>query len=363
MPQARKTSRKPVQVGKWTPRAKRADRLHKSMRRGTSTRRGRLSYKHVRAAEFKGNDRLFKGRIALDRKSGVLEFPNYEQFKKIARDEKIPADLIEDAFGHMAPEKAKRKTSRRRSTKRKKPRRRTSRKKKGIAAWLGLTGNPAQPRRRRIRRDDVFVPRDMSGEEVPLRAQAVLIPQAQVGGFGAQRGIYMAAAGQTIILPYERAFQILERWLTKQEFQKAFGHLKPVGVLGETEQRRPIPTHFGPRSMRLGHRMPPGEGPALPGIVQGQLVLYHKPTGSIMWQAYDDEANSPDKPVWIWFGAHKRHFGFDKAMSGAKVGSGDRSQMIGAVDRGIPEMAMLQAFGLLLKPEVRHRARSLFSTT
>jgi hypothetical protein len=380
MARARRTSRKPVQVGKWTPRAKRAERVHRSLRKSTgSTRRGRLQYKRLKATQYAGTDPKLKGRIALDRQSGVLEFPDYEQFKKIAKDEKVPADLVEKAFGHLAPP-SKRKTSkkkaskkRRTSRRKKSSSRRTSRrkrKKKG-GLWAWLTSNPRRTsrrrsirpnaRRKRVRRDDVYIPHDREGEPIPLRAQTVLIPQAQVGTFGAQRGVYMAAAGETIILPYERAFQILERWLTKKEFGKAFGHLRTEGVLGATEKRRPIPAHYGPRSMKLGHRMPPGEGPPRPGIVPGQLVLYHKPTGSIMWQAYDDEDNFPHKPVHIWFGASKKHFDLDKAMSGAKVGTGDRARYVGAVDRGIPEMAMLQAFGHLLDRSTKREAWTLFS--
>lgn len=362
----RKTSRKPkpVQVGKWTPRARSAQRLKSSIRPNAKTRKGRLSYRNVNASEYKGSDRIFKGRIVLDRASGMLEFPNPEQFARIAKQEKVPAEQVQIAFGHLLktgrktsrrskPKTKSRKTSRRgRARRTSKRRRKTSRVKKN-----------AKRRRKHVRRDDVFVPFTVSGEDNPLKAISAMVPAQQVGVFGAERAIMATVGGTTALLPFENAFTVLDAWLTKKEFNKAFGHLRTGQALGKTERRRPIPTVFGPRSMRLGHREVPGEGPALPGIVKGQLVLYHKPTGSIIWQMYDDEVNYPDKPLWIWFGANKIHVDFPKAMTGARVGRGERAEMVGAIDRGIPPMAMLQAFDILLTPEQRTEAYNVFSTS
>lgn len=318
--------------------------MHAALRRNATTRRGRLSYRHVQATEYKGDDPLFRGRIVVDRGGGIIEFPDPNQFQKIARQEKVPPDEVDKAFGHLLP------GSRRG--------RRTSRKGRQTSR---VRRNAAKGRRKQIARDRVFIPTTLDGEDNPLRAVTYLVPAAQVGAFGADRGILATAGDQTVALRYDQAFAILDRWMTKKEFSRAFGHLRPAGVLGKTEQRRPIPTHFGPRSMRLGHREPAGEGPARPGIVKGQLVLYHKPTGSIVWQMYDDEVAFPDKPLWIWYGAHKVHVDFPKAMSGAKVGSGERAHMVGAVDRGIPPMAMLQAFDHLLRPEQRSEAYEVFA--
>lgn len=340
----RRTSRKPVQVGKWTPQARRAQRTQSALRRNSTTRKGRLSYKHVQATEYKGGDPTFKGRIAVDRAGGIIEFPDYDQFRRIAQQEKVPSQEVDKAFGHMAP--GGRKRAKRRSSKR----RRTSRKVKKNA-----------PRRKQVGRDSVYAPKTLSGEPVALRAISALVPLQQIGAFGADRGILATVGGQTMLLPYEQAFAVLDRWLTQKEFKKAFGHLREQRVLGDTERRRPVPTVFGPRSMRLGHRNPPGEGPALPGIVKGQLVLYHRPTGSIIWQVYDDEDNYPEKPLWIWYGAHKIHVDFPKAMTGAKVGRGERAAMVGAVDRQVPPMAMLQAFDYLLSPEQRAEAYEVFA--
>lgn len=329
--------------------------MKSGMRSNAKTRKGRLNYKHVQASEYKGRDPLFKGRIVVDRGGGIVEFPDPQQFDRIARQEKVPREEVDKAFGHLRPEKKRRRTSRKKAKKR----RRTSRKKKKRRSSRRLRRNAS--RRKQVRRDMVYVPQTRDGEAEPLRAVSYLVPSAQVGAFGADRGILATAAGQTVALRYDQAFAILDRWLTKKEFQKAFGHLRSAGVLGATERRRPIPTHYGPRSMRLGHRNPPGQGPATGGIAKGQLVLFHKPTGSIVWQVYDDEVNYPDKPLWIWYGASKKHFDFPKAMSGAKMGRGERAAIVGAVDRGIPPMAMLQAFDHLLTPEQRREAYQVFA--
>lgn len=358
----RRTSRKPKQVGKWTPRAKAAERMQKGLRKGR-TRKGHLSYRHVRAKEYKGRDEVFKGRIMLDRQNGVMEFPDPEQFQRIARQEKVPKAEVDKAFGHLMPQKSKRRTSRRKkkskrrtSKKKRKSRRRTSRRQ---GFFSQLFSNPV--RRKSIRRDRVIVPKTRDGEPVELRALTAMVPDQQAGSFGAARGILTTAAGETVLLRYEDAFAILGRWLTRKEFDKAFGHLRTGKVLGKTQERRGVPDYYGPRSMRLGHRDPAGEGPARPGIVRGQLVLYHKPTGQIVWQAYDDEVEFPHKPIWIWYGASKIHVDFPKAMAGAKIGSGDRARMVGAVDRNIPPMAMLQAFDHLLTPQQKSEAYQVFS--
>lgn len=355
---ARKTSRKPVQVGKTTPRARGAQRLYSGLRNGSGTRKGKLNHRHVHATEYKGRDPMFKGRIAVDRAGGILEFPDYEQFERMARQEKIPKAMVDKAFGHLKPPKSKkRRTSRKRKqSRRAKTKRRTSRRKGGFLDMLFPNA-----RRRSIQRDAVFVPHTIDGEDVPLRAVTAAVPGRQQGAFGSDRGIMATAAGQTVLLPYEQAFVVLERWMSRRDFAKAFGHLREAGALGMTERRRPIPTHYGPRSMRLGHRPEVGVGPAAGGIVKGQLVMFHKPTGSIVWQAYDDSANYPDKPIWIWFGAHKVHVDFPKAMSGARVGRGETRELVGAVDRGIPPMAMLSAFDYLLTPSQRRDAYRVFA--
>lgn len=345
--EARRTSRRPVQVGQWTPQALRAKQLSAQLRRNETTRPGHLRWQHVTATEVRTGDPLLDGRIAVDRGGGVVEFPAPSQFARIARQEKVPHDQVQVAFGHLLP--ARRRTSRRR--------RKTSRHK----PFFSLRPNSSSGKH--IRRDDIYVPETRSGDAVALSARSVLIPEAEVGRFGSDHGVYMDIGGRVRIEPYATAMRLAQPWVTKHEFRKAFGHLRGKGVVGKTPPRRKIPEYYGPRSMRLGHRERPGEGPPLPGIAKGQLVLYHKPSGSIMWQAYDDEASFPDKPIWIWFGASKGHFDFAEAMQGARVGkgSGERRKAVGALDIGIPPMAMLAAFDYLLPPEARRQAYETFA--
>lgn len=355
--EARRTSRKPVQVGRWSPQALRAKQISTRLSGNGPTRTGHLHWQHVRATEVSGQDPVLRGRIAVDRGGGIVEFPTPQQFLRLAQQEKVPRDEVYTAFGHLLP-RPQRRTSRHRRTKSV----RTSRRPLfSLRPFFSLRPNA----KKHIRRDDVFVPTKRSGEEVTLAARTVLIPEAEVGRFGSDHGVYMDMGGRVRIEPYANAMRLAQPWLTKHEFRKAFGHLRGKGVVGKTPVRRKIPEHYGPRSMRLGHRKVPGEGPVEPGVVKGQLILFHKPSGSIMWQAYDDEATYPDKPIWIWFGASKGHFDFAEAMQGARVGkgTGERRKSVGALDIGIPPMAMLAAFDYLLPPEVRRQAYETFART
>lgn len=54
------------------------------------------------AEEAEGPDG--KMRVAVDRGAGMVEFPDAHQFKRIAREEGIPPDIVREAFGHMTGE-------------------------------------------------------------------------------------------------------------------------------------------------------------------------------------------------------------------------------------------------------------------
>lgn len=77
------------------------------------SRKGQLCWQHVTATVIRSQDPLLKGRLRLDRGSGVIEFPTPQQFKRIARQEGVPADEVKRAFGHLMP-KRKRRSSRKR---------------------------------------------------------------------------------------------------------------------------------------------------------------------------------------------------------------------------------------------------------
>lgn len=309
----------------------------------SGARKNQLDYGNIHARLYRGNKPLLRGRIELTRGSGFVEYPDYEQFLRIAREEKVPKELVERAFGHLPRPK----------------RRRTSRKKKRTSRKQGflsrLLSNP-QTFSKRIQRGSILAKRTKSGQDIPLIAYEIEIPPEQATSFGSTIGILVNIDGDITVVQPEEAFKLARRWVSHKQFRRAFGHLLGGRLLPPQAISHPIPTTFGPRSMRLGHREIHGAGPALTGIERGQLVLYHKPSGAIVWQAYDDSALNPDKPVEIWFGANKGHFTLAKAISGAKLGRGDRREDVSAEGRGIPAMAMLEAFDHLLPKETRSLA-------
>ena len=405
--------------------ASHAGKIHSSLRSNRSgVGKNRLNYKHVHAKLYRGSNRVFKGRIALDRGIGMVEFPTYDQFRTIAKHEGVPKELVDRAFGHLYVPKPRRRTS-------KKKRRRTSkggflsrlfknplppdlmaisremaaitrkaekRVPEGNAAtpfasdWMTreeraridelerewrrhpynatldarrrkLSNNPAAPSAgKRIARGGIAASHTIRGKERMLAAAEIEIPPSEAPEFGSDVGIMVNRDGEITVARVEDAYQLMKPWVTHKQFSRAFGHLLRGGKIAPPAlERAPIPTRFGPRSMRLGHREKEGEGDAKTVIIKGQLVLYHKPSGAIVWQAYDDSEHYPEKPIWIWFGAHKGHFTLAKAVSGAKLGRGVSREDVSAEGRGIPPMAMLEAFDYLLPKDARRTAYQAFA--
>jgi hypothetical protein len=360
-----------------TSRARSAVKIQRGLR-GSRSAAGVLNYKHVHARLVRGSDPVFRGRVALDRGAGVVEFPSVQQFRRIAQQEGVPKELVDRAFGAPAqPRRQSRRQSRRRTSRAHRPRRasrprQTSRQPGVLARLFGLSPNSA---RKTIRRDLLHAPTKLDGSPIALSARTVNIPDEEVERFGAARGVYMDLGGQVVVLPYQHASLVAREWVGSHDFYRSFGHLKGKGVLGQTPQQS-IPTTFGPRTMKLGHysegfeqsdRGPIPVGVVRPGIAKGQLVLYHKPTGSVMWMAFDDEDRDPKKPILIRLprrdgdGYKQKNFPINKAFSGAKIGTGESAEMVSAVDRGIPPMAMLTAFDHLLSRDQRRHAYELFS--
>lgn len=71
---------------------------------GLQISKGRIKGPRFSAEEADGPDG--KRRIAVDRGTGMIEFPDIEQFQRIARESKIPAQAVVAAFGHMMEAKA-----------------------------------------------------------------------------------------------------------------------------------------------------------------------------------------------------------------------------------------------------------------
>lgn len=357
---------------------------------GGSVRKGSISYKGVTAQAARGR---FAGRVRLKR-SALVEYPTADQLIPILRHYGVPKEATVRAFGHMMKEprnkpkrkttrrstgrrktsrkRSRRKTSRRRSTKRRSTKRRTSRKRspKRRAKRHRLRRNTAK--KRSVRRDYISVPTSLDGDPISFSAAIADVPDQLVDVLGARQAVGITIAGEkAMMLAAAEAMRASNPWVTKKEFRKAFGHLLKGSRLGETPPQKGIPTVYGPRSMKLGHlpHWKPGDplprptkGEVITGIAPGQLILFHKPSGAIVWQAYDHEDTDLQKPIYIKFGGGSVHVDFTKAVQGARVGAGKTRgrEAVGAMDRNIPIMALLQAFDYLLTPASRKRIYAEF---
>lgn len=328
---ARRTSRRPRRTSRVRRNTKRTSRPPTG-----SARKGRLKWKHVTATALSSNDPMFqgptfKGRIRVDRGAGVLEFPNATQFQKIAREEGVPSEQVDKAFGHLLPKKAAKKKVRKNAR-----------------------------RKRTVRRDLLSAAETLKGEKVDFTARTYEVDPKDVGRFGFRKGVMLDVGGKVSFLSAEDAMRRSYRWFSKQEFQKAFGYLMRGKLLGERTPSRAFPKHFGPRTMRLGYWStielhpesgePFGQGDLMiDRIVPGQLVLIYKPRGWVAWQALVDLTDE-DKPILVKFGARSRHMEWSKAFNTARV------------DRNIPALAFIEAFGFLLRKKERKELIREFAT-
>lgn len=316
-----------------------------------NARKGTLSYKHVRARELKGTHpvfgKRFNGRIEVDRGAGVIEFPKPEQFKRIASQEGIPSETVDKAFGHM---RGMGKTKKRRTSRKK---RRTSRKVRRNAR-----------RKRVIRHGYLHTDQTTSGEKVSFTAREYFVEPEDVKRRGYTVGVEVDIAGQARVMNARDAMRQVYPWFSKEDFLKAFGHVLRKKAVARTSAKR-IPTVFGPRSMRLGYWTGmdidssgrPVHAPGsyvVAGAQPGQLVLFHKPSKSVVWQAfadpeYDGYYSGEPAVIRIIAAGTSRMKGFREGKG--NVGFGKALRM--AQDRDIPPIAFLDAFGFMLEPDSR----------
>lgn len=304
-------------------------------------RKGSLSYGPVKAREIKGAHPLlgpgFSGRIEVERGAGVIEFPNPQQFKRIAIQEHVPPDAVDRAFGHMrgmGGAKKNRRTSRRT--------RRTSRRAK------------RNPRRTRdIRHGYLHTDRTTSGELVDFTARECFVAPEDVRRRGYTVGVEIDIAGNVHVLSAQDAMRKVYPWFSKDDFQKAFGHILRKKAVAKPSTRR-LPTVYGPRSMRLGYWSEtdidasgapihtPGARPLI-GAHRGQLILIHKPSGSVVWQALLDPTVEGEKFIRI-IAPGARIRGFKEGKGHVDFGVALKL----AEERNIPPIAFLDAFGFTL---------------
>jgi hypothetical protein len=301
----------------------------------------------VKAREIKGPHPVFgpgfSGRIEVDRGAGVVELPNPEQFRRIASQEGVPETAVVKAFGHMRGMKKPKRTSRKK---------RTSRVKKNARA------------KRTIRHGYLHADQAIGGEKVDFTAREYFVEPEDVQKRGFNVGVEVVIAGQGRVMNARDAMRQVYPWFSKEDFLKAFGHVLRKKAVARPSSRR-VPTVFGPRSMRLGHwgeidldsagRPVHAEGAALfTGAQPGQIVLFHKPTQSVVWQAFADpdyeELSRSGEPQVI------RIIAPGTSLKGFREGKGNVTFGVAlrmAQDRSIPPVAFLDAFGFMLEPTSR----------
>jgi hypothetical protein len=306
-----------------------------------TARKGLLVYKNLRAEEYKGGQPVFKGRIAVDRGSGVLEFPKPSQFGRIAKEEGVKAEHVKRAFGHM----------------------------RGLKANPGRGGG-ALRKARKIRKgfisiadedghqdDWVFqaIPPGVPSDEVIPGSRPDQVIMVTRGGAFDDGGVgaHLVDVGQAMK-------QARSQGITASGFQRAFGHIKKLGTPG-AKMPPSVVDYFGPRRMKLGH-FDPATGEVKGGVRKGSLVLVDKRTGRTPWVAQviakadrHKMKDGSEKAILIRFGGGKPHdLTFMQALTGIGL-RGPARKELSADARNIPPLAFLNAFAYLL-PKAQARA-------
>lgn len=305
----RKTSRKSKRrTTKKRLSSKKKRSTKRKSTRGVTARKGYLNYKDLKAKEYRGSEPVFKGRIQVQRGSGFVEYPAPEQFGRIAREEGVSKDHVDKAFGHMKP----------------------------------LHKNVGQKKRFTVKRGTLYAPETPKQEEVLL--EEVPTPAGLEHRYGGRVKLVAAQVGDkaaSLLEPAQAAREARRLGFTQGQFDRAFGHLGKGMGSGSTKSG---PTQYGPKVMKLGHR---DEGGSLrPGVAVGQLVLYDRRDGRVVWaaNAVMETAETADPQIRI----AGRNIKWKPALKRAQ-------------ERNIPELAFLQAFGFMLAPDVRSKAYRQFS--
>ena len=305
-----------------------------------TARKGLLVYKNLRAEEYKGGQPVFKGRIAVDRGSGVLEFPKPSQFGRIAKEEGVKAEHVKRAFGHM----------------------------KGLKANPGRGG--ALRKARKIRKGFVSIA-DEDGHQDDWVFQAVPpgIDPAEIIPGSRPDAIIMVTRGGTWdsgdgvgahLVDIGRAMkQARAQGITASEFQRAFGHIKKLAAPG-LKPPSTVVNYYGPRRMKLGH-FDASSGQVKGGVRKGSLVLFDKQSGRTPWAAQEiakadrhKMSDGSEKAILIRFAGKSYDLTFMQALTGVGLRGAARKEL-SADARNIPPLAFLNAFSFLI-PKAQARA-------
>jgi hypothetical protein len=296
---------------------------------GLVARKGLLTYKDLRAREYKGGDQIFRGRIQVDRGTGVLEFPKPSQFGRIAREEGISNAAVTKAFGHMR----------------------------------GLRKNAGKLTSKRARRG-----RLSHGGDAWVMQELPASIDLQAAGLPADKRIWVTTGGTWStggevkqVLDHGEAMKVARaEGFTAADVKRAFGHLsgKVAAPGGRPETG---PDYFGPKRMTLGHL--DAKGDFRGGVKRGSLVLKDKRTGGLPWLAQviptgdrKKTTGGTVKPILVRYGGKSYDLTWMQAFSGAGSRGAER-KALSATERNIPPVAFLNAFAFLLPKSV---ARKLY---
>jgi hypothetical protein len=198
-----------------------------------TVRRGSISAPGFKATAYRGSEPAFRGRIAVERGSGMVEFPSLKQLPRILREEGIPSSAADRAFGHD-----------------------------------------------RLRANGDEVVRHGYLRVGDTEASEYAGPEKKLAG-----KIHVSSPDvDTYKSPQEFARLAEKIGISSESVLAAFGHLLHGARLSEAGQTKEIT--YGGRSTKLGHVT--RKGTLAAGTRKGSLVLIEKKTARPVWGVIEE---------------------------------------------------------------------------
>lgn len=204
--------------------------------RNATIRRGSITAPGFKATAYKGGDAAFRGRIAVERGSGMVEFPSIAQLPRILREEGIAPSAAEKAFG-----------------------------------------------RGRLRANGGAVVRQGYLKIGDTEASEYVGSERRLAG-----KIHITGPGvDTYKSPAEFARLAEKLGVDTNDVLQAFRHLIKGAKLSEATDEGALT--FALRRMKLAHVGPQG---IMPGTKRGSLVLFDTRSGSPVWGVIEEPPNT-----------------------------------------------------------------------
>lgn len=195
-------------------------------------RRGSITGPGFKAIAYKGSNPAFRGRIAVERGSGMVEFPSVAQLPRILREEGIAGSAAEQAFGRGR-----------------------------------LKANGAGVVRQGYLKIGDTEASEYAGSEKKLAGK-----------------IHISGPGIDVFkTPAEFARLAEKLGIDTESVLAAFGHMIQGARLSEGGEARALT--YGGRSTKLGHLGPQG---FVAGTRKGSLVLIEAKSGKAVWGVVED---------------------------------------------------------------------------